>query len=366
MRFKHESDRMSRTRRLPVVRWLGIGLFSLSACAPTKTPLPTRLEQSLLAGELRQEIRNIAGSVVGINTYVRYKVHQYHYLQKNGKLQRDPNSPVGYRLDVTQGDGGVFTTKDEKNLSGGGLIIHFDPSRDRYVVLTSSHLVSPRDTTDVYYLDERGRPTDVVFTRYVISRKEVTLRAPGNWQAKADLLFGDSANDLAILVAESENKMGDVFPNPVGYGLDLSWGDWVFLFGYPKGIKQLSGGWVSPAPYHNALTVDAVVRFGFSGGPVFAVLPGRSQLAFVGLIKSVPSTTLEYVAPDGTLPSGYPLTAEDIEQLYVKTQVLVEYGTAYFVRPKIIRAFFNRARAALEYAGIQLDPKYYGTLAESP
>jgi len=58
---------------------------------------------------------------------------------------------------------------------------------------------------------------------------------------------------------------------------------------------------------------------------------------------------------------GYRLSPEEVHHLVVKKEILVDYGTAYFVNPKNIREFFHSHRSALENAGIHLHPKYYGS-----
>lgn len=333
--------------------------LALLSCAGKHSSSPARFELTLLSDQIKREIRKVSKSIVGINTHIRYEIYQYDYLQRNGRLVRDPNSPLRYKLDAKNGDSGIIVTNDKKTLSGGGLVIHIGHPESRYAILTSSHLVAPDDTTDIYYLDENGNATDILFTRYVIKGLSISVRGPSNWGAEATLIADDPVNDLAIISVETENSLGREFPNEIGYHLDLDWGDWVFLFGYPKGIKQMTGGWISRAPYSNTLAVDAVVRFGYSGGPVFAI-SHDAKLVFVGLIKSVPSGAMDYIAPDASLPMGYRLTQEEVENLIVKREMLVEYGTAYFVNPKTLKKFFRAGRAILANSGIRLDPKYYG------
>ncbi|MFQ5753243.1 MAG: serine protease, partial [bacterium] len=210
------------------------------------------------------------------------------------------------------------------------------------------------------YLDEDGIPTDVLFARYIVKDVVTTVRMGGNWRVEAKIIATDPINDLALITLQTQNSLWREFPNQIGYDLDLSWGDWVFLFGFPKGIKQMTGGWVSKAPYRNTLAVDAVVRFGYSGGPVFTISRDKVKLTFIGLIKSVPRSTMDYIAPDGSLPMGYRLTFEDMDKLFVKKEVMVDYGTAYFVAPKAIKDFLNRNVTVIESAGIYLHSKYYG------
>lgn len=329
-------------------------------CAGSKPSTQLQSGLSLLSDELRDEVRRMTSSIVGINSVIKYKIYRYDYVLENGQFVPDATSPLKYKLYSYDGKNGVIIEKDEKTLSGGGLIIDFDRYKSRYAVLTSSHLVKPNDTTDVYYVDERGIPTDVLFAKYIVQDVVVSVRGRSNWRARAEVITHDSATDLAVIDVQTSNYLGFEFPNEVGYDLDLSWGDWVFVFGYPRGIKQVTGGWISEAPYSGTLTVDAVVRFGYSGGPVFAIARDGARLILVGLIKSVPRSSLEFVAPKNRLPMGYELTMDDLENLVVQHEVLVDYGTAFFVSPKAIKKFFRTHRDEIEANGIQLETKYYG------
>lgn len=332
----------------------------LLSCAGKPSTQFVRTGLSLLSPQLKKEVQQVAKSVVGLNADINYEVTQYNYLQQDGQLVRDPNSPLNYQLNSENGDAGIILSNDTKTLSGGGLIIKKSLGLEpRYTILTSSHLVAPQDTTDIYYLDENGNATDILFTRYVVTNVTLSVRGLGNFSSPARLIVHDAINDLAIVTTETDNTPGIEFSNSVGYDLDLSWGDWVFLFGYPKSVKQMTGGWISESPYRNTLAVDAVVRFGYSGGPVFAITD-NAKLAFVGLIKSVPSSMMEYIAPDGTLPHGLRLDKNQTKHFVVQQKKLVDYGTAYFVHPKTIRRFFKRLRNVLAISNLRLDPKYFG------
>lgn len=346
------------------MRFLRLSIFLLAAtlaatsCSKRLSLLQVQGGYSLLSNEMKKEIRRVEKSVVGVTTKIIYEVQTFDYEMQNGNLVADASSPVRYRL--KSGDAGIIREKDEKTLSGGGLVIEHDPSAGSYTILTSSHLVSPRDTTDTYYLDEHGAPTGVVFQRLIVKKVSLSVRGGSNWRVPAQLLVNNSISDIAIIVGDTEKYLAGEYLNALGYDLDLSWGDWVFMFGYPQQIKQMTGGWVSESPYRGTFAVDAVVRFGFSGGPVFALSRKKYELVFVGIIKSVPSGTVDYIAPDGTLPIGYRLTADDTQKLIVSREVVVNYGTVYCVNPKLIKRFIKAAKAPLEANGVFLHRKYYG------
>jgi len=328
-------------------------------CTGNKPLRQIQTGMSLLSDEIREELREISSSIVNIKTEIQYDVYKYTYVTKNGQFITDPNSPVKYKLNYGDGQVGMIVDPDQQTISRGGLIINIDRVKLSYTILTSNHLVSPRDTTDIYYLDESGNEIDVLFSRQIVRNVVVSVGGFSSWRAKAEVVATDPRYDLAIINAKTNLVLGIEYPNNTGYEMDLRWGDWVFLFGFPKGIKQLTGGWVSESPYPGTLAIDAVVRFGYSGGPVFAISKSWGQLAFVGLIKSVPLSTMEYVIPKNSLPSGHQLTHDELKSLIVEKRNLVEYGTAYFVAPQAIKEFFLSKRGNIEAAGINLYGKYY-------
>ncbi len=333
-------------------------LFLCSYLACTRQVAQPQIGFSLFSDEIKSAINRVEKSIVGVNTDIVYEVQTYNYVTRNGELVPQPNSRPKYKL--ASGDAGITYKTDKKTLVGGGLLLDVDRLNSNYTILTSSHLVSPEDTVNVFYMDEEGAKTDVLFARYVLKSSRITVRDGNVVSPEAELIADSYANDLAIIKVEAKERLGREFRNQIGYDLDLDWGDWVFLFGYPKGIKQMSGGWVSKSPYPRTIAIDAVVRFGYSGGPVFTFSKDKTELAFVGVIKSVPRTNLDYIAPDQTLPVGSSIGSQDLPKLAVKRQIMVDYGTAYFVNIKTIKSFIKSSRSAMAKSGIVLHPKFYG------
>ncbi|MFQ5706074.1 MAG: serine protease [bacterium] len=331
----------------------------LPGCAGHKLARHTGV--SLVSDELKVDIRSVAPSIVGVLAEIRYEIHKYHYLTRNGQFIPDPQSPVKYKLHATNGDAGISVEYDDQSKTGGGIILQHNKLRSTYTILTSNHLVAPKDTIDFYYLDEEGASTDVLYARYIVKGVKISVRGLSSWRARARVVVRDERRDLAVLQVETTSLLGIEFSNPLGFDQSLSWGDWVFLFGYPKGIKQMTGGWISESPYPNTLAVDAVVRKGFSGGPVFCIRKesGKARLAFVGLVKSVPFSVLNYVTVTEPIAEGQRLQVEDIQHLVVENKRMVDYGTAYFVSPQTIKEFLLVNRPKIEFAGIFLNERYY-------
>lgn len=289
-----------------------------------------------LPDEVRQQVGDIASSVIGVTT------------------------EIDYEISTDDGAGGFSVTADHQTISGAGLILYADRLKSRYVILTSKHLTMPEDTTKVFYLDEHGAPSEALFARYVVRRSTVFIHGIEGRRFQSRVVAYDDRADLALLGVETSESLGYEFANGVGYGENLGWGDWVFLFGFPKGIKQVTGGLISPSPYPKTLAVAAGVRIGYSGGPVLFVSRNDGNLVLVGLIESVPVTAIEYVTAGRPLPKGYRLSRGDLDSLIVDQKMLVDYGTAYFLTSRALMDFFHSKRTFLEAAGIYLHERYYG------
>jgi len=335
-------------------RWLFLILFF--GCSNRMSLQEMQTGYSLLSEEVKNQIKVVEQSIVGITTNLNYEILTFDYEFKDGQPIPDPTSPIGYKL---RAGNGITSKKEDGAIAGGGLIIYKPHDIAEYGILTSSHLVSPRDTVDIYYLDAKGNPTNLIFQRRIIRGKSILVRGDSNWKAAAQLVGYNPVDDIAVLHVKTNNNLGNVYTSELAFDMKPSWGDWVFLFGYPREVKQMTAGWVSESPYRGTFAVDAVVRNGFSGGPVFTLSRKTGSLAFVGIVKSVPSNSFEYIGPDGSLPEGFSLQNVDMSKLVIRKQTLVHYGTAYCVNSARIRTFFRQMRSSMNDAGVWLGPKYF-------
>lgn len=173
----------------------------------------------------------------------------------------DANSPVGYKLKSE--NNGISKDNESRTLKGGGLIIDIDVTRKGYSILTSSHLVSPPDTINFYYTDDTGKTTDILFARHILRKVIVAVRGTTNWLARGEVIADDPANDIAVIFVKTDNRLGTSFGNPIGYDINLDWGDWIFLFGTPMGLNkcQVAGSASLRIPAHLQLTLQFVLDF---------------------------------------------------------------------------------------------------------
>jgi len=163
--------------------------------------------------------------------------------------------------------------------------------------------------------------------------------------------------DLALLFVPAEPSLGSEYPYGVAYQEPVALGDFTYVFGFPKEIKQLTSGLVSPLPYEGFFMVDAVARHGFSGGPVFVVRP-EQEIMLAGIIRGVTSDKLHYVQPPDNSVEGQNLDVTEITKSSAQTLDLINYGAAYAVDSRRIGRFLRECSHALATKRIFLDSRF--------
>jgi hypothetical protein len=160
------------------------------------------------------------------------------------------------------------------------------------------------------------------------------------------------------MITETEGVAPLPFPYEVAYDRKIDWGDLVFVFGNPRGIRQLTIGVTSPSPYPGTFAVDAAARFGFSGGPVF-VATQDGQLSLVGIVRGAQANRFQYVAPSPRLLPGQYLTKEDLNELKAEEHSMIEFGVAYALNAEVIGAFLSESAQQLATKGINLPSRFF-------
>jgi hypothetical protein len=167
----------------------------------------------------------------------------------------------------------------------------------------------------------------------------------------------DTRSDLGLVTVASAPALGLPFSYTIAYETEVKWGDLAFVFGYPREIKQLTVGLISPAPYPGAFALNVVGRYGFSGGPVFVIRPG-GELELAGIIRGVPVTKLRYLAPPPEVLPSQRLSAEDFKKITAEEYDLIEYGMVYAVGAEKIGRFLKESARDLERRGIFLPDQF--------
>ena len=330
---------------------VAVCLVSSIGCSSTTsrsdgTPL------KLLTLKTQESLRRVAASVVGVGAIYDYSVEVFNYEIVGKAFMRDKTSPTGYRL--VHGLRAITISDTSIDVHGSGLIVYHDERRA--VILSSHHLLSASDTINTFYRDSIGKSTDVLYSRATKTKSTYYVNDQNERMKAAEVLRTDARSDLGLVLTETSLPIGSAFPYSVAYEKELDWGDVVFVFGFPRQVKQLTLGIVSPSPYPGNFVIDAVTRFGYSGGPILVVQPdGSLQLA--GIMRAMAADEVRFVAPPPDALSGSYLEKEDMAQLRTDHIHLIEYGTVYGIDAERIGGFLSESKNVLAKKGIALTEK---------
>lgn len=304
---------------------------------------------SLISPHTQDNIRGLTSSVIGISAIVDYRLEFFQYEMADGKFIPDATSTTGYRL--ARHANAVKTARKTQKISGGGLILYQNPTVT--LILTCEHVINSPDTTLTFFRDPEGRDMKIPSSRATKRLATYHVISQTNQLLPAEILTFDTRVDLGLVLVKTVPALGAPYSAAVAYESETRWGDLAFAFGYPREIKQLTMGVISPSPYPGTFSMDIVARYGFSGGPVFIVRPG-GDLELTGIVRGVPVQKLRYVAPPPDLPAGQNLVAEDIPLSIAEEYDLIEYGTVYVVGAEKIGKFLKDSQPQLQQKGIFL------------
>lgn len=301
-------------------------LWTLSSLGCVReVPQKEPLLRGLVTPQIQQDLRTAIPSIVGVGGVFDY-------------------------------DTEIFGMKDSvahtiMETNGGGVVIYRDDRRS--VILTCAHLLDAPDTTITYYRDSAGHPTAVPFSRSIKTQSTFRAIDNGDRSKAATVLRINSRYDLGLIMVTSTPPPGTPTRCPIAYGREADWGDVAFAVGYPRGIKQVTLGIVSHSPYPGTFAVDVVARAGYSGGPVL-IAGADGTLELAGILRAVPASPLEYVAPPPTMVAGEPMTSSTLEKSTAEEYDMIDYGTVYAVGTARIGQFLSESVERLKREGISL------------
>lgn len=304
---------------------------------------------------IQKALREVVPSVVGVAALYSYRQEIFNHQLRNGLLVPDSTSPTGYLLATTEKKASTRPQETQK-VNGVGLVLYRDDRRA--VILTSAHILLKPDTINSYYRDRAVRFAQVLQARAIKTSANFFAIGQSNQFLTAEIIHTDAKTDLALLTVEASPTLGIVFPFAPAYAYDLEWGDFTYVIGYPREVRQLTSGLVSKITNPGSFILDVVARQGYSGGPVFAVHPEKG-LQLVGMVRGVPVNKLAFIAPPAGLPSGQYLTENDWETSSAQEIDLIDYGTTYAIGIEVIGKFLKSCERILERQGLILDAKFF-------
>jgi hypothetical protein len=245
-----------------------------------------------------------------------------------------------------------------RSMSGTATVVF---ARNRRVALvTCAHVVSFPDTMVSYHLGPDRQRLPYLRTIALKERQNnyvATLPEGG----EMEILAMDKAADIAIVGRRFEQEPAipiRAFPYPLGRAMELEWGSFVYLYGYPSGYRMLTKAIVSNPnrDKKGGFLLDAVFGGGFSGGVAVAIRDGVPNFEMVGMVKLVSARTSYVLAPprddanvefDTTIPYA--------GEIFVERRTDIEYGVTVAVPAEAMVKLYEANAWALRTRGYEID-----------
>ena len=348
-------NRMNR-KRYRVSRWITwIGLpvlLMLAGCIAGKVAVgPAATHTGLYdskypSANCSRELEQISRSVKKVYCITSYTTWQFKH----------ESAITGYHLrqgGFKKAAWGIIST----NETAFGTATVIGVTGTRIALLTCAHIVTTPDTLVSYFEPDEENPVTCIRSFSVKEKQEIwvsELSACGPFT----ILAADQSCDIAILGKNCEGLTDTVSPFPcrAGRAKDLSWGSFVYIFGYPLGTRMITSGIVSPAPKRamGEFSVDALLNKGCSGGIIVAMRSGMAGIELVGIVKNVTSTREEILRPSQEAKRNadwLPYKGD----IYTGIVDNIQYGLNSMVPMESVLAFYVNNRPELVSSGYCLD-----------
>ncbi|MGH1362959.1 MAG: S1 family peptidase [Calditrichia bacterium] len=205
----------------------------------------------------------------------------------------------------------------------------------RVALLTCAHVVDFPDTLYEFYASDN--PANAIVSSVSIKKRQTNRLVNFRYNAEFELIAVDRDNDIAIMggrLDEPPQLPLPVLRLPTGSARELSWGNFVYMLGYPAGKKMITSGIIS-SPNRNRehdFLVDGMFNRGFSGGIVLALRDGMPNFELVGILTSVAAEEEIILAPTpGTDYAAFPVHRPYRDNLYFRERKLIKYGVTFGV-----------------------------------
>ncbi len=267
-----------------------------------------------------EQLEGISNTIYRVNSLAFYKAYIF---DENSKIKlKDLNDDVIKNQSIK-------TTYLDKASSGTSTLIY--SSNGTVALLTCAHVIDFPDTIVSYFSEKQGTFSDNVQSIAFMSRRFIYVAGfPEGSEVKE--ILSDKSLDITIIGNNYNSKferLFHVFNYPFGKAKDLSWGNFVYVFGFPLNYKMISSAIVSSPNYDRtgSFFIDAVVNRGYSGGLVLAVKNGIPNFELVGIIEWVPEENENILEPAPVEESiKYNPLVPYKGDMFVKQQKLLRYG----------------------------------------
>ena len=282
------------------------------------------------------QLEDISETIYRINSLAYY--HAYIFADDRKIKLRDIDDEVIKRLSIKN-------TYMDKTSSGTGAVIY--SSGGTVGLLTCAHVIDFPDTIVSYFSDAKGVYTDEVQS-IAFKTKQVIYAAGFPEGSEVNEILSDKSLDIAVLgnkFGPRYDKYFHLFNYPFGNAGELSWGNFVYFFGFPLNYKMLSKALVSSPNYDksDSFFIDGVINRGCSGGIVLAIRDGVPHFELVGIIDWVPEESENILQPAPVEdPYKYNPLVPYRGDNYVKEEKFLKYGMAKVISIESIMDFLKK------------------------
>lgn len=298
-----------------------------------------------------QVLEKISQAVKQINSVAFYK--SYHF-------------PSGLRVRSAQSLDSLLATMDNQmeviNNSVYGTATIIQRTSNKILFLTSAHVISAPDTIRSYWIEGGQEFLEGIAVK--LDQTDSVLDLPGLGSVEVEILKIDAESDIALLAGSMvtvPDVVIPVFNYPIGRSRELQLGSFVYLIGYPMGLKMITSGLVSTKNYKKtgSFLINIPFNEGMSGGIILALRDGPPHFELVGLAKSVSANRINVLTPreDQGLEyysSNYPYEGET----FVKQLNIIHYGVSFTTSSEEILRFFKENERDLLRQGFDLRNLY--------
>ncbi len=323
------------------------GCASSSARSGAKGEAKGSYDTAFPSAETGQLIEQAFRSVRRVNSVAYYREHTFGPID----AVRPEDLSV---MDLEAGSLEPVYFRD--TASGTGIAL--PAGEDHVAVLTSAHVVHFADTILTLYEPVSDYEARV---RTVAIKERQVIYLPDVEGADAlELLSIDRRADLALVGQRLGGADSKVPPLPFKTGQmdDLQWGSFVYVLGYPAGVKMVTRGLASRpvADNRKSFVIDATFNNGFSGGAVLAIRDGVPNLEWVGVATSSAARTEWALMPsvsegDIGLDPGRPFRGD----IFAVQKKSLRYGITICVSSDAVVEFLERYRETLHSQGFRVE-----------
>ena len=325
---------------------VGLGCSSERAAVSDNQPVSRLYSTSFPGHGLEGSLADALPSVRMLSSVAYYR--QASFASPNGWSADRPITDRVWRAADT-------VTTFSQSVVGTGTVLQ--GSLNRLALLTCAHVVTFEDTIKTYFI-VNDEPVGIKAFAVKVNQRNYVADIPG--AGSLEVLARNDHDDIAIVgqTIDTEGMMIPVFSLPPGRGGDLTWGSFVYVVGYPVGLRMVSTGIVSQPERddQNAFLTDVVFNRGMSGGAVLAARSEGSSLEWVGIVTSSSANTEYVLEPDvenlrEDLHSREPYEGE----IYARRIQRIRYGVTIAVSIDAIRKLAQENRVSLQRRGYRLN-----------